>query len=84
MIKNTDELLKCYFEQKDILELKNNKKEKIGNTYLNFFTRRKTTEKKPEFNFGFSFIIEIIMIILSLIMGQFILTLCLIGVTILT
>lgn len=71
MQENIDELIKYYFNQKDILELKNNKKEKIGNTYLNFFTRRKTTEKKPDFNFGILFIVEIFMIILSFIKGDF-------------
>ncbi len=84
MQENIDELIKYYFDQKDILELKSNKKEKIGNTYLNFFTRRKTTEKKPDFNFGILFIIEIFMIILSFIMGNFYIAIFVILICIIT
>lgn len=59
MDKSTDELIEKYFEQKEILELKNNKKEKVDNAYLDFFTRRNTTQTKPEFNVGFLILVEI-------------------------
>lgn len=62
MKDNINEIIKCYFKQKDIIELKNNKKEKVGNAYLDFFVRRGSTTKKPEFNTGILFIIEILII----------------------